>query len=159
MDNNLRVWVGIDPGLKGGVGVINERREVLEVYRMPDTLAGLDAALRSIAAGYPRAVVVLEKAQAMPKQGGVSMFNYGRGFGAIEMGVVSNCLPCHYVRPAIWKKTILAGEPDRRDKGVSIRVCERIFPDVNLIPGKCRTPHDGMAEALLLAEYGRRENL
>lgn len=159
IEKEERVWIGIDPGKKGGVGVIDESRTVLDLFRMPDTCQGIDAALRHIAAAWPGAVVVLELAQAMPKQGVVSMFEYGRGFGQIEGAIAANGLACHLVRPAVWKKIILSGEADKRDKGVSIRVCERVFPAASLVPAGCRKPHDGMAEALLLAEYGRRLNL
>jgi hypothetical protein len=42
-------------------------------------------------------------------------------------------------------------------KNTSIAVCKRLFPDVSLLPSeRCRKDHDGMAEALLMAEYARR---
>ena len=35
--------------------------------------------------------------------------------------------------------------------------CKRLFPGVNLkATERCRKDHDGIAEALLIAEYGRR---
>ena len=43
------------------------------------------------------------------------------------------------------------------DKNTSIDLCKRLFPDINLLATpRSRKPHDGMAEALLIAEYGRR---
>jgi hypothetical protein len=35
-------------------------------------------------------------------------------------------------------------------------MCENLFPGVQLVRKGCRTAHDGMAEAILMAEYGRR---
>ena len=54
-----------------------------------------------------------------------------------------------------WKKTVLAGTA--KDKDAAIEYCRRAFPQVSLLPGpRCRKPHDGMADALCLLEYGRR---
>jgi hypothetical protein len=37
-------------------------------------------------------------------------------------------------------------------------VCRRLFPGVSLrATPRCTTDHDGMAEALLIAEYARRK--
>lgn len=39
----------------------------------------------------------------------------------------------------------------------SFEVCRKLFPDVSLLPtSRCKKSHDGMAEALLMAEYARR---
>ena len=52
-----------------------------------------------------------------------------------------------------WKKEFgLNG-----NKQKSIEVCRKLFPDVSLLPtSRCKKSHDGMAEALLMAEYARR---
>ena len=44
------------------------------------------------------------------------------------------------------------------DEGVRSRdrpSCRRAFPGVSLVPPGCRVPHDGLAGALCLLEYGR----
>jgi crossover junction endodeoxyribonuclease RuvC len=101
--------------------------------------------------------VVMEKVGPMPKQGVTSMFTFGAGYGALQMAAVSNGCRLFLVTPQEWKKVILAGTDKSKDS--SIRVCECLFPSVVLVPPGCRKPHDGMAEAILLAEYGRRQNL
>ena len=98
----------------------------------------------------------LEKAQAMPKQGTASMFNYGVGFGLWRMACVAANVPYTLVPPTRWKREMLAGM-DRSDKRSSIIRARQLFGDVSLRPTpKCRKDSDGMAEALLIAEYGRR---
>jgi hypothetical protein len=43
------------------------------------------------------------------------------------------------------------------DKENSIEVCKKLFPQVNLLATpRCKKEHDGIAEALLMAEYTRR---
>lgn len=152
-----KVFVGIDPGKTGGIGIVCDG--MVSAIRMPDELAGIKKALTHLPNAGDGLIVVIEKSQPMPKQGSVSGFNYGRGYGVLIGMLTMAGIPYHEVRPTEWKKQILAGEPDKKDKAVSIRVCERLFPGVDLIPGKCKNPQDGMAEALLLAEYGRRNSL
>ena len=63
-------------------------------------------------------------------------------------------IPCQLVTPRTWKGEFgLNGSKDR-----SIEVCKRLFPGVYLLPSsKCRKESDGMAEAILIAEYARRK--
>lgn len=43
-------------------------------------------------------------------------------------------------------------------KAMSILAAQRLFPDVSLLrTNKCKKPDHGMADALLIAEYGRRQ--
>ena len=57
-------------------------------------------------------------------------------------------------RIRIARKQLYAYYLDKQD---SITVCKRLFPDANLFrTDKCKKEHDGMAEALLMAEYARR---
>lgn len=154
----MKSYIGIDPGKTGGVAVIDGAGRLLTAVRMPKTLPHLRALLRALFLA-ERPVLVIEKSQPMPKQGVTSSFNYGVGYGVLIGMTTFAEIPLHEIRPADWKREILAGEPDKKDKGTSIRVCERLFPQVELVPGGCKKPQDGMAEAILLAEYGRRKNL
>lgn len=105
-------------------------------------------------AGGEPVMACVERVSAMPGQGVTSMFNFGKASGYIE-GVLSACgIGFQLIQPQKWKKEFtLIG----KDKGASIAVCKRLFPGVNLKrTDKCRTDSDGMAEALLMAEYARR---
>lgn len=94
----------------------------------------------------------LEHVGAMPGQGVTSMFSFGENFGFIKGLLAANELPYELVRPQKWKKEFgISG------KNQSVEVCKRLFPSVSLRrTEKCRKDHDGMAEALLMAEYARR---
>lgn len=95
----------------------------------------------------------VEKVASMPKQGVKSTFEFGKSAGYIE-GVLSACgISYQLVPPRVWKKEFSLGS----NKHESIVVCKRLFPAVNLRPSPvCRKDSDGMAEALLMAEYARR---
>lgn len=96
---------------------------------------------------------VVEKVGAMPGQGVVSMFKFGENFGMIQGILQAFGIPYELVTPQKWKKEFGV----TADKNTSIEVCKRLFPDVNLKrTERCKKEHDGMAEALLMAEYARR---
>ena len=60
------------------------------------------------------------------------------------------------VSPQKWKKEFNLDS----DKQKSIDTAKKLFPDVNLFrTNRCTKEHDGMAEALLIAEYGRRKEI
>jgi len=148
-------YLGVDPGKNGGLAVIAADGAPCIWTRMPQgtglILDWIDAAARQ----YPRLLIVTEKAQAMPKQGIASAFRYGQHFGVFESAAALLRLPYHEVSPVVWKKTLGLNS----SKLVSIAVCRRLFPAVELVPSGCRKDHDGIAEALLVAEWGRRKQL
>lgn len=91
----------------------------------------------------------------MPGQGVTSMFNFGKSAGYIEGVLTALGIPYQLVMPKRWKAEFtLCG----KDKQASIETCKRLFPDVSLRASeRCRKDSDGMAEALLMAEFARRK--
>ena len=85
------------------------------------------------------------------------MFNFGRGVG-IWIGIIATLgLRVYTPTPAKWRKEMLMGIPVQDDKkAMSIQAATRLFPSINLTPGRKRKPDDGLAEAALLAEFARR---
>lgn len=139
--------ISVDPGQKGAIA--HYYAQHWRVYRMPDTVKGIVDMIRSMYA----TVMVVERAQAMPGQGSVSMFGYGQHYGTFE--AVAACLNLSYVtvHPRTWKKAMGLSS----DKTDSIREAGRLFPDISLIPEGCRKPSDGLAEALLIGAYALRQ--
>lgn len=148
------VYLGIDPGQKGGIALLwHDIKEVVP-YSDTDLIRICRALYDRVRCGNVALGIIccLEKVGAMPGQGVTSMFNFGRSFGYIKGVLESFGIPYQEITPQKWKKEFgLTG-----DKAKSVEVCRHLFPDVNLIPKGCRKPHDGMAEALLMAEYARR---
>lgn len=155
------IYAGIDPGLKGGISIIsssNVHNKVSQSWKMPETDKDLFSILHYLKT--MKARVVIEKAQCMPKMSTTAMFNYGVGYGKILGMLIALEIPYHEVRPTEWKKEVLAGVKDKRSKLESILMVNRIFPEADLLATPRSTvPHDGIAEAILIAEYGRRRNL
>lgn len=150
------IYLGIDPGQRGGISAVNSKNEV--VFAVPLTRENLVNHLKSIKkyAGDEGVIACVEKVGAMPGQGVTSMFNFGKGAGFIEGVLEANGIAYQLVPPATWKKSFSLLHKDKND---SIRVCKQLFPGINLLPTeRCKKESDGIAESLILAEFARRRN-
>lgn len=143
------IYIGIDPGKDGALAFIEPDPVGISVYPFDE---GIYAELLQ-SAGVFSCRCCLERVGAMPGQGVTSMFKFGENFGFIQGILTAYSIPYELVTPQKWKKEFqITG-----DKNSSIAVCRRLFPDVSLRKSdRCRKDHDGMAEALLMAEYARR---
>jgi crossover junction endodeoxyribonuclease RuvC len=163
-DEKTPAILGIDPGLDGAVAwILPGRAEARVVPTLPASKAGRRrfdvAGMVALLKAHPVDLAILEAVSAAPVagrvQGTTSMFGFGRGLGTWEGILAALAIPHMAVTPQIWKKAVLAGTA--RDKPAAIAFAQGLFPGVSLLPTpRCRVPHDGLAEALCLAEYGRR---
>lgn len=147
---------GIDPGQKGGIAFLGKYALTVEAAH-PMILAGKELDIQAIADLFLQyrkiSLAVVEKCHSMPGQGTVSMFKFGKGYG-ILLGIIGAlAIPTILVTPQAWKKKILAGT--KKDKDAAIEYVRMKYPKFQLVPKKCRKPHDGMADAICLAEYGQ----
>lgn len=146
-------FIGIDPGKKGAMAIINDDGSVSfvqfdrEAYR--DVLAEMVKFPKE-----PKDIkCVVEHVGAAPGNGVVGMFAFGENFGFIQGLLTAFEIPYELVRPAKWKKEFSV----TKDKNTSIEVCHRLFPNADLKrTERCKKDDDGFAESLLLAEYCRR---
>lgn len=144
-------YLGIDPGLHGGIAYVSGHDA--EAWPMPTIGKEIDvAAIRRLLLDIKPDVAVIEKAQIMPKQGGVSAYTIGRNYGMLLTLLLVHQIRTEEVSSHTWKRAMGLS----RDKDDSIVLASKLFPSVELVPDGCRKAHDGLAEALLLAEYGRR---
>ena len=106
--------IGIDPGLSGGIAVL-ENNQVLSIFDMPVMSEGkknkrqlnsahLVSLIKENIKPSEDVAVVVEQVNAMPGQGVTSMFNFGQTFGAIKGICAALRLPIFFVRPSKWKK-------------------------------------------------------
>ena len=151
----MKVYCGFDPGKDGALAILGYRDTPILVpfgeEEYATWLCRLSLLTRNGIDG--SVFCVVEHVGAMPGQGVTSCFSFGRGFGFILGLLTANCIPYELVRPQRWKKEFGCTS----DKNTSIEVARRLFPGVDLRrTPKCTKPHDGVAEALLMAEYAKR---
>jgi hypothetical protein len=104
---------------------------------------------------------MIEQLQPMPMEKGGTLANYARGrsLGVLEALCVAHKLSYQLVRPQAWQKVMLAGVEGQDTKARSIIAAGRLFPKVSLMrTERSKKPDDGFADALLIAEYARRNH-
>ena len=146
----MTAYVGIDPGLDGGLAAITD--DNLYVVRMPTVndhgKRQIDTAtIRSILIDLGPSIVTIEDVNAGAVPGRGSAFAFGRGLGRVEQLVADLERPCDYVRPQRWLRDL--GIPVGAGKAEHIATARRLFPAVTI-------DTDGQADALLIAEWCRR---
>jgi crossover junction endodeoxyribonuclease RuvC len=150
--------LGVDPGIHGGLAIVRfvdgKVPELIDAIDIPVT--GLKAkervdvlAIRTWIAAQQPDHALIERAQAMPKQGASSGFKYGRSVGAIEAVIALCGVPLTIVEPSMWKKChgLRGGE-----KEASRQRALMLFPNAHAL--LARKKDHGRAEAALIARYG-----
>ncbi len=147
--------IGIDPGKEGAVALIDRRENTVLVELLSDmTPAKLYVWAMPYIEAHP--LVLIEKSQARPGQGVVSMFTYGTGFGRLLGWCETLELPYELVPPQTWTRVMHAGTSGTDPKARSLEAVRRLFPTQCLTVGKGKKPHQGLVDALLIAEFGAR---
>lgn len=105
------IILGIDPGVTGGLALINSARmELVDGLRMPvyerrGKKRVSPGAVMAFVEGTKVDKIVIEDVHAMPRQGVSSSFSFGRSTGAIEaVSFLITNGALEWVTPAVWKK-------------------------------------------------------
>jgi crossover junction endodeoxyribonuclease RuvC len=174
--NNNPIWVGIDPGLNGALAFISEDGDACVLStptisiiknkknRSEYNIMAMVVAIRSLQG--KRVVVCQELTHAMPGNGNVSMYSFGRGHGLWEGIVLAHDLPLLFSMPQQWKKmypslfpSVKAKDSKEKQKfkaeskKEALKIAGSLFP--SLANNFIKMSDDGKAEALLIANYCR----
>ncbi len=161
--------VGIDPGKTGALAVINDEGELVSrqpfplvegtlepgpVFQMFQEVADCWQFQNSIYA-------FIEKATAMKGQGVSSTFKFGMNYGFVRMAVAAMGWKHELVHSSRWTKVMHTGVDSKleskKKSGIAI---QRLFPGESfLTTERSKKPHEGVVDAVLIAEYGRRMRL
>ena len=147
------IVVGIDPGKNGGIAVIGDYGTY--VNKMPDTLQDLWDMIEEISIGDGHdsepslCRAYIEQIHSSPQMGVVSAFTFGNGFGHLEMALTAAGIPFERVRPQVWQKAL--GCMTKGDKNITKAKAQEMFPSLKVT--------HATADALLIAEYGKRQNI
>ena len=102
------IYIGIDPGKKGGYAMIVDDPKSSYVKAYPWDDAAFAEEMRGIGLKLenPRGCVVaaVEQVNAMPGQGVTSMFSFVKSYGYILGVLTALNIPFQTVRPHEWKK-------------------------------------------------------
>jgi len=147
--------IGIDPGTKGGLALLTLDAHVVETI----PLEGLKKrevayALRNWMELFPHIEAIwLEKVGYIKGDGAGGSFTFGNVFGILEGATLALAADkLHYVYPQMWMASL--GCMTGGNKNVSKNMAISLFPAYHA--ERPRGITHGVADALLIAEYGRR---
>lgn len=140
--------IGIDPGLSGGLVLLANDDPGCTATKMPATLRDL----RDWLVGCGEATVYLEDARPNPKNGSIAVGKMMRNVGQCEATVVGCGLRLERVAATVWQLPFglrrKPGETDTQKKNRHKAKAQELFPAIEVT--------HAIADALLIAEYGRR---
>jgi len=155
------VFIGIDPGLQGAIGIIHDGQ--VEAFSMPTHRSGrrkvLDESkitallLRARARG--DVIAGIEESHAIRGQGITSTFSTGHGFGFMKGALAGLGIPYQIVNAKTWQRYFFQNIRGQDTKTLSYQTASRLFPEIELT-GPRGGIRDGKCDALLICEYVRR---
>ena len=161
-------FVGIDPGVGGGLAVVSRDGKWANAIAMPSAEAEVwkwfgqviqisgrlfTFGCIELVGGYVGSYNREEGDDGSKSNPGSAMFVFGQSYGALRMALVAAEIPFEAVRPQAWQKELgimRTGEVGVTQWKNRLKLeAQRLFPDIKVIKKT--------ADALLIAEYARRK--
>jgi len=153
------MFLGIDPGRRGGIVALHEDGRVARAIPTPESERDVLNTLHwctHFNDGYTdrqeAAHAVLERVWSSPGWGHAGSFRFGVSVGELRMALTAEEIPFDEVLPRAWQKamgiTFKKWTPPIERKRITRRRAQQLFPGI--------TVTHAIADALLLAEFCRR---
>lgn len=168
------MYLGIDPGVSGGIAAISEARGVVAI-RMPKTTEAVIERIGAIAKGKEEVLAIVEKVWAFPprtkrvgcpkcgasvyvkqpRDGSRQITTFMKNAGMVEGILAALGIQVIYISPQKWQRAIgvyaltkAVADTVSKKKNIHKKLAQDLFPGIKITLATC--------DALLLAEYGRR---
>jgi hypothetical protein len=163
------IFLGIDPGQSGGIAFVSADGRLQRANKMggteADTLSLLDFS-DGVCGGVFRVRAMIEKVHAMPAvdwksppcahcgqrrtiRGAASLGTFMENFGVLRGFLIASKIPFELETALTWQRYMHC--LTKGDKNVSKARAQELFPGVKIT--------HATADAILIAEYGRRKAL
>jgi len=155
------IYIGIDPGASGGIAVLADEQHIAPT---PVTFKLATMTMRDIVdtmtdysgTEFVQTTAMIEQVNAFAapgrSMGATSAFTFGKGYGALLMALTAAHIPFDQVVPRKWQAIMGVVYPKNsaqtERKNISKARAQQLFPKVTIT--------HAIADALLIAEYGRR---
>lgn len=171
----MKFYIGIDNGLDGGIAIISSEGQLLATDPMPTISNGKkrqtssegvvlllgDYGDRFIGPQDSCFVLYERPAGSQNVSAAVSMQDsFARIDTVLMMGAFARmALIANDWQGSFWKKPKMPKGVKFDTKAAAAKAAHELWPDhCWLKTERCKTPHDGMIDAALIAEFGRRQN-
>lgn len=152
-DNQLKYFMGIDPGQNGSICTVLENGMPGVILGMPKTEADIYTELKCIS-GRVR-YCLIEKVHSMPGQGVASTFKFGVGYGGLRMALICLKIPFDEVLSRAWQRG-LGITPRMKTESRALWKNRLKAKAQQLFPLRLEDITLATADGLLIAEYCRR---
>lgn len=171
----MRAYVGIDNGLDGGIACLRADGNIQAIHALPTVKVGKGRKLDIVTLSQwvvelrkqcDNAVTVAVERPTKHSPGKMALCSTWFTYGQIEGWLELSGIRFHEITsPLTWQKMFWArpkmAEGQKFDtKAAALRVATQLWPGTYFTATeKSVKPHDGIVDALLIAEYARRSNL
>lgn len=172
-----KMYVGIDIGKNGAIAILYpdgniktlpmpKIKDELNYHALNDIISVIQNEAVSLRGEDLH--IVFEKLGVIFGSGKSTAFSMGHQSGAVEMSCIANKVAYTKVRAVDWQKQMFqgvdailkTGKSSKDTKAMALIAVGRIFPSLKLTFGdRASKAHDGLVDAILMAEYARRNNL
>lgn len=160
------IYLGIDPGLDGGIAGLKVVGDSQELFLVKTPVIGgrdydvqaMKEILRDWHKWHGPSFTTIENQVSMPGQGLTSTLQTGKGFG-IWLGLLAALeMPFQVIQAASWQRKMFTGVKGTLDtKEKSEVIAKRLFPGADFRRSERATKaSDGLTDAACIAEFGRR---
>lgn len=164
------LYIGIDNGLDGGLCAVSNAGTIDGMETMPTTglAKGREVDPEAIASLLKlyigdrqlKDVCVILETPGKFSAGRLALTSMWDSYGAVRSVLSTMRLRHLRIPPAEWQKPMLPGCAKGNTKPFALSVARRLWPHEQfLASSRCRTPHDGLVDAALIAEWGRRKQV
>ncbi len=177
----MNIYVGIDPGKDGGIVILFPDNSV-EKFTIP--LIGGFVDEKSLSDIFRNIKIfeeehnvkaILEDVHSIFGTSAKSNYSFGDINGFLRGMLVAYKIPFVKVQPKEWQREMFKGVPEKRKpskldrngkerkgsidtKSMAALAVQRLFPEIDLRKSeRSKKQHDGLVDALLMAEYCRRK--
>lgn len=154
----MKYVVGIDPGARGAVAILDYEGNLIEVWDVPTVEIKTGKTVKKrispemfaaeLRNWQDAAHCYTEKVGAMPGQGTSSMFQFGESLGIIRGIMAGMAIPTTLVTPQVWKRDMKLPVGKEWSRQRAAQMWPKHAKEF------ARVKDDGRAEAALLGMWG-----
>lgn len=166
MSEKSKILIGVDNGVSGALAALSPHGQLMALLPMPTAKARrrseIDVCaiwcwLDEVTAGTPRDIVIIIEEPGGSKSASAAASMEG-SFQSIRALCELLKIRWHRITPQKWQRVMLPGAQAGETKARALTAARALWPDQDwLASPRCRVPHDGLVDAALIAEFGRRE--
>jgi len=170
------MWIGVDPGKKGGIVAISNQgivgKWVIPLIGDNVDAEGIWIILNGLKEKH-NPTLILEDVHSLFGMSASTNFSMGHTLGILDGIIAVSKIKLSRVAPKTWQKEIWENndmeykpiKPEQKKASVdtkltSMKAAHRLYPNADFrATTRSKNDWDGITDAVCLAEYGRRKNL